>query len=591
VKTLIWQQIVVAFVAGVVFFTNLGGPRLWDRDEPRNAGCAAEMLFRGDWVVPTFNGELRTHKPVLLYWLMMIAYRVMGVSEFSARFWSAAAAVGTTLLTYHIGRRLFHATVGFWAAVVLASSLMFGVLSRAATPDSVLIFWQTAAICVFVLATFRSRETIGDVPESPQPPRAGHHFPKSRVAAALMYALLGVAVLAKGPVGIVLPTAVIGMFLLIMRLPPEGDGNGPAGRPLGWLRRITRLFRCFRPGHFLRTCWSMRPITAILVAVCVAAPWYLLVGLRTGWEWNRGFLMDHNVARATQSLEGHGGSVLIYYPAAMLIGFLPWSFFLVPVVLETVRRIRRRDPWMIGCIFAACWIGVYVAVFSIARTKLPNYVVPAYPAMALLTACYLYHLGRSTMLSAAWWPYVAMGVWAAIGIAMIVAVPVLVQTVLPGEEWLAVLGILPLLAAVFFALLYWRGRPVLATSAFTLLSVVLVTIVLGVVTMRVSQRQKIDALFAEIEARSEQPEVAAYAVHEPSWIFYWGRPMPHIDRGRPGQAVRFLKKNENADRFVITSRDDFARISARLPENTRVLAEIPYFLKPGRLVLVGAEDD
>ena len=174
---------------------------------------------------------------------------------------------------------------------------------------------------------------------------------------------------------------------------------------------------------------------------------------------------------------------------------------------------------------------------------------------------------------------------------MIVAVPPLVRNVLPGEEWIAVLGALPLLAAVLFALLFWRGRPVLATSAFALLSVVLVTVAFGVVAMRVSQRQKIHELLAEIEARSDHPEVVAYAVQEPSWIFYGGRSMPLIDRGRPGQAVRFLQKNENADRFIITSREDLLRISARLPEDTGVLAEIPYFLQSDRLVLLGAKGE
>ena len=77
----------VMLLAGLVFFTNLGGPRLWDRDEPRNAGCAWEMIERGDWVTPVFNDELRSHKPVLLYWFTMAAYAVFGVNEFAARFW------------------------------------------------------------------------------------------------------------------------------------------------------------------------------------------------------------------------------------------------------------------------------------------------------------------------------------------------------------------------------------------------------------------------------------------------------------------------------------------------------------------------
>ena len=78
-------HVVLVAVAALVFFTNLGGNRLMDRDEPRNAGCAAEMLARHDWVVPTFNAELRTHKPVLTYWFIMSGYAIFGVNEFGAQ--------------------------------------------------------------------------------------------------------------------------------------------------------------------------------------------------------------------------------------------------------------------------------------------------------------------------------------------------------------------------------------------------------------------------------------------------------------------------------------------------------------------------
>src|SRR5688572_28822694 len=101
------QTGLVAAVAALVMLTNLGGPRLWDRDEPRNAGCALEMLRRGDWVVPVFNAELRTHKPVLLYWCIIAAYEVIGVGELAARLPSALAAIGSCVCVYCLGRRLF----------------------------------------------------------------------------------------------------------------------------------------------------------------------------------------------------------------------------------------------------------------------------------------------------------------------------------------------------------------------------------------------------------------------------------------------------------------------------------------------------
>ena len=113
-------QVLLALIAGTVFFTNLGVPALWDIDEPRNAVCAREMLDNNDWVVPTFNGELRAHKPILLYWLMMGSYSAFGVTEFAARFCSAALSIGTVLLVYHVARRLFNARTAFLSALALA---------------------------------------------------------------------------------------------------------------------------------------------------------------------------------------------------------------------------------------------------------------------------------------------------------------------------------------------------------------------------------------------------------------------------------------------------------------------------------------
>jgi len=114
---LIRHQVWIVLAALLVFFTNLGVPQLWDEDEPKNAECAREMMARGDWVVPTFNEQLRYDKPVLLYWLMMSAYQTFGVGEFGARFWSAVLAIGTTLVTYHLGRLLFRPQVGLWAGL------------------------------------------------------------------------------------------------------------------------------------------------------------------------------------------------------------------------------------------------------------------------------------------------------------------------------------------------------------------------------------------------------------------------------------------------------------------------------------------
>src|SRR5436853_4291671 len=117
-----WRPtLAVGALAAVVFLSGLGLTHLWDEDEPKNAVCGQEMLGRGDWIVPTFNGQLRTDKPILLYWCMLAVYNVIGVSEFSDRLPSALAGIGSVVLTFHLGRLLFNARSGLLASCVFAS--------------------------------------------------------------------------------------------------------------------------------------------------------------------------------------------------------------------------------------------------------------------------------------------------------------------------------------------------------------------------------------------------------------------------------------------------------------------------------------
>ena len=307
------DAIAVFIVAAFILLLNLGGPKLWDRDEPRNAGCAREMLERNDWVVPYFNGELRTHKPILLYWLLMASYSLFGVSEFAARLPSSLLAIGTVLMTFQMARLVFDQIVARWAAVILATFVMFPVVGRAATPDSSLIFFSTAALAAFLHSYHRDLQRVVSKPCT----SAGFHHWES---AATIYGLMGAAVLAKGPVGFVMPTAVIGMFCLIKRLEPSNaNGSNDSGRLFSCMRgpvakTFVQILRPFHPTHFLKTYWSMRPVTGIFITLLVAAPWYVWVGIRTDGVWLQEFFGEHNVGRAMRSMEGHSGSPFFLLP-------------------------------------------------------------------------------------------------------------------------------------------------------------------------------------------------------------------------------------------------------------------------------------
>ena len=582
-------------VSCLTFFVQLGAPRLWDRDEPRNAGATLEMLRRGDWVVPVFNGELRVHKPVLINWFMMTAFAVFDDLEFAARFWSAALAVGTVLLTYVIGRRLFNASAALWAGVVLASNLQFCLMARAATPEMLFTFFLTGAMAVYVLGTFRHKKTAPDALEAPTPrDSAADYFP-SWPAAALMYAVMGFAVLAKGPAGLVLPTAVVGLFLLVVRLPARLPEASP---PRLGRRTWQGARRAFAPAHFLRTAWSMRPLTAIAAAGLVALPWYVAVAYRTHGEWVYGFLFEHNLGRAARPMEGHGGSLLmypvmvvLYYPLTVLVGLLPWSLLIVPIVIDTVKRLRRRDPWHLGYVFVACWVGVYVVAFSLVRTKLPSYMTPIYPALALATGCFVHHWVAGRAAAPRKSVTDALRLMAVVGAAIVVGVPLLLWSTrmlapVRPEAWVGLLGLIPLAGALLTLRAVYRGDAPAASRTFGATAVAMTAVFFAVAVVQVDRRvQHSRPVLDAIHARSESPRIATFNRLEPSWVFYSGQTLPEFRA--PRDAVAFLSSSPDA--FIITSGDKLPGIRPSLPPGIGVVAQVPYFGRKQPIYVIGHE--
>jgi 4-amino-4-deoxy-L-arabinose transferase-like glycosyltransferase len=580
------DHLLIVTVAAIVFFFNLGTPRLWDRDEPRNAGCAREMLQRGDWVVPVFNAELRTHKPVLLYWLIMTAYAAFGVSEFAARFWSAALALGTVVGIYHIGRWLFDAAVGRWAALVLATALMFGVAARAATPDSALVFFSTLGLGAYVWFAFGAERRRAERPVIDTTGPSLRLAPLPWSAMLLVYIPLGFAVLAKGPVGFVLPMAVIGMFLLVMRLPEQSEGKS-SGTWRVW-GRLAGLCRPFGPRHFLRTFWTMRPVTATLVVLAVALPWYALVGVRTGGAWLEGFFWEHNVSRALAPMEGHRGGPL-YYPIVLLVGLFPWSILTLAVLATVTQGIRTGKASRAAYVFCSCWVGVYLGLFTIAQTKLPSYITPAYPATALLTGCFLRQWTTGQLVVPRLWIRLGWGTLCVVGILISVGLVVACHRYLPGQESLASVGLIPLAGGIvglmFARFEQWSRVAVSLAVTAGLFSLAL----FGVATVRVDRFQESHVLLETIAGRSPQPQVAAFATLEPSWVFYGTRPIRLIPRGQPLEATSHLALGP--DRFLITTSTDLTRLLPHLPPHVDVLASVPYFLQNSRLVVLGHRDN
>ena len=308
----------------VLLFPGLGKTPLWIYDEVRNAECAREMYERGDWIVPTFNGGLRTLKPPLHYYFMFGGFKIFGVTEWGARFFSAVFGVLTIFITYFFVKKYSSQTQAFITSLVLLASTHFLFEFRMSVPDPYLIFLNTASI--FTAYTFFKE--------------------KKNYWLWLCAITMGLGTLAKGPVAIALPGAAIFIWLI-------------------WEKKLKEIFT-----------WKI--IVAGIIMCVVALPWYLLVHKETNGDWTKGFFLQHNFGRFSETMEGHGGPFIIV-PLIVLLGLLPSSIF----IGESFRKFKATfsDPFLK---LAFSVVAVFVIFYSISSTKLPNYAMPCYAFVAIL---------------------------------------------------------------------------------------------------------------------------------------------------------------------------------------------------------------
>lgn len=578
-------QLVLAAIAALVFFVNLGSTHLWDVDEAIFSQAAKEMHARGDAVVPYFNGQVFPDKPAMMYWLMIAAFEMFGPTEFAARFWSAVFGIGCVLLTYRLARLLFSPSVAFWSGLILATSLNFDVIARAATPDSFLVFFSTLAVLLFVAGTATAQPRSGEPNERNAPWAGQTHFEPSWLCYALVYAAMGLGVLTKGPIGILLPTSTIGLFLLIVRAPSVQRSARAGWR--GQLETTARwLARVFAPRHVFETIWSMRPLTAVAMVLAVAGPWYLWVGLATGGEWLVGFFGVHNFGRFLNSMDNHRGPIY-YYLIAIAVGLFPWSVLAGPSIGHMRTCLAEKHPWRPGYILACSWIVVWVGFFSLAGTKLPSYIVPAYPALALVTGCFVASWVAQPSLLPPVWRRLVWGCVALTGVGLIVALPILAHIYL-GNEWtLGGLGLIPLAAAVAGWVFSRQGQARHAAATLAALGMVLWIAVFGFAAQWVDVYQESPAFAERIAAetpRGEDAVVGAFHHFRPSYVFYTDRSVERIET--PGQASEFFATHGRRA-FVITNDGQFERLRGQLPADVTVLERRRRLGGQGSVLLLG----
>jgi 4-amino-4-deoxy-L-arabinose transferase-like glycosyltransferase len=362
-STLAKRAWLLFFLAAIAFyFYGLGRFPFLGPDEPRYAQVAREMFMRGDLVTPTLGGHTWFEKPVLLYWMMEASFGAFGVSEWAARFGSACSGLISLLLVYWTSRRVERAggveqsrgeeqksgqasggtsgrestgSLGLACGIALATSGGMIVFSRGASFDIVLTMAVTAALACFFVSELEDDER------------------KRRWLLAGFYACIGVALLAKGLVGIVIPCGVVLAYLLLRRRQPDGK----------------LLFSAL---------WG-----SVLVLL-IAGLWYGPVIARHGWKFIDEFFIQHHFARYVSN-KYHHAQPFYFYLLVMPLLALPWTGFLI-AALARLKSWNWRGPTALDKlrVFALMWLVVPVAFFSLSGSKLPGYILPALPGAALL---------------------------------------------------------------------------------------------------------------------------------------------------------------------------------------------------------------
>ena len=341
-------RVVFIFLIWLIIYTSgLFRPALLDDADSVHAEAAREMLTRGDWVTLHTNGIRYCEKAPLMYWCIAASFKLFGVTEWSARLPLILAVLALLLVTFSLGRRALGEEAGFYAALVLGSSLGLYLFTRILIPDSLVALWLTLGFDFFLRGLQEERP--------------------SRLSCWGLALTAALSVLSKGLIGVVFPAAIIGPYLLL-------TGN---------LR------------HLLR----MRLLSSSLVFLAVAAPWHVLAALRNpGQPPLKGFLSFYFVNEQflryvnKRVPQDYDTVPLLVFWALLLVWLLPWSSFLFHSLAQIPRRfsaftagLAARDH---ALLFLGIWAFVIPAFFSFS-TRQEYYTLPALPALALLIGIWL----------------------------------------------------------------------------------------------------------------------------------------------------------------------------------------------------------
>jgi len=452
----------------LVFGANTWGTSIYILDEAKNASCAMEMWQRNDVVVPTFNGNLRTDKPPLHYYFMMLGYSLLGISPFSARLFSVLAGVLMVGFMYRKVSQWINEQAGFYASLMLIASLHMAVQFHLAVPDPYLLLWMTVSlISLYELLQNKSGSVY------------------------LFYCSAALGFLTKGLIAVVFP-ALVGLVYLAARRYP------------------------------LREAWSkLRPLTGVLIFSVLALPWYVAVGFETEGEWLRGFFLQHHLNRYTTTMEGHRGfflAPLIF----LLMALFPFSVFSYGALARAWAN-RKTDNFVL---FAGIAVTVVVVFFAFSKTMLPGYIGPAVPFFAVLLGNYFAHFVMPGKIAF----YVVGGITILIAFAFPIGGHVLLTNgdFGPPLNYLsAVLVVVPI--SVLWGLLYLRKDKIMFAVITWSAGLLIVSQLFFYGINPVLDKLNPVVNSRPIREKFAGYQPVTYGLFNPAFVFEYKRPLPALD--------------------------------------------------------------
>jgi 4-amino-4-deoxy-L-arabinose transferase-like glycosyltransferase len=527
----------VLSLAAIVYFAGAQRVPLWDRDEPWYAQCSREMLQSGDWVVPTYLREWRLEKPPVVYWCQLVAMEVAGDTAQAARFPSSIAVLATALLIALVVRRYTGDRRALWTVFIFCTSGVAIASAKFCITDGILLFLVIVGQASLAAMYWASRR--GRVP------------PWWTVPA--FWISLGLAGITKGPqpLGEHAFTLVI---LLVLDVLNEGKG---LRNKAAWKKHV-RWWR------------NLQPLIGVPVLVIVVAPWLILIHRRAP-----GFilaLLTKARMHLEQSMEGHGKPP--GYHALLIFGtFFPWSL-LLPTTIVMAWRKRRLPVIRFGiAAMAGPWL-----MMELVYTKLPFYVLPAFPGLSFLTADTLVRCARrqyrdferpSFYATVVVWIIATLGLAGAIWFSLLVAKP----SQLPITGFIAFSA-----AGVIYAALvgyrFFRGRVVRAAVVMgvgmsVMLTILYTAVLPGMNFLHLPERLAAD--LTRLGAYGADVHVLMIGYDEPSLAFYQGG-----GARRPASQEAYFEITPPSDwpRWFVIADDpgDWQKIPAALRQRLRVRA-------------------